>query len=108
EDPGGERCSVLEPDAPNARAGHHDAGPLSQAMPIENTNAGFLNYLLEYEFRNMRLELPLDRRLVVPPDALEELARVPADYLLSTVVGPSEPTRHHAAQVIARLEQCHA
>ena len=99
------RGAVFHQDVRHARARLAHAGLLAQPMVEEDSNAGVLDELAEHRLGDVGLEVPLDRAPVFAPDVLEELERVPADHFLPAVVGPAEAAGHHAAQVLAGLEE---
>jgi hypothetical protein len=71
----------------------------------ENTNPRVFDEIIEDRFRDMRLKVPLDLATVLRANTLEELERVPANHFLFTVVGPSEATAHHPAEMPSGLEK---
>ena len=68
-------------------------------------DARFLHELAEHRLGHVGLEVPFDGTLVLAANALEELQRVAADDFLPAIVGPPEPSGHHAAEVLTRFEE---
>ena len=110
KDFGGEGVAVLQGELLYRRAVLADAVLLPQPATLEDFHIIFTDHFAEDVLGDMRLVEPADLlaialKTVVAAYAQIELQRVASDDFLLAVIGPTESSRDHAAQVIGGLNQ---